>query len=62
MAGRRKLRGCVYARFSTRFQHSIQDQVRVCREWAEKNDVDVQDKHVYSDEAETGVSAAVKMY
>src|SRR5262249_59306970 len=26
--------GCIYARFSTRFQHSIADQVRACLEVA----------------------------
>lgn len=52
--GRKKLRGCIYARFSTRFQHSIGDQVRVCSEWAEKNDVEVKELHVFSDEAATG--------
>ncbi|HSH93243.1 MAG TPA: recombinase family protein [Roseimicrobium sp.] len=51
---RKKLRGCIYARFSTRFQHSIDDQLRACREWADKNNVTVLDRHVFSDAGETG--------
>ena len=53
-AGRKRLRGAIYARFSTKFQHSIADQVRVCREWAEANDVDVPDGCIFTDEAATG--------
>lgn len=47
-------RGAIYARFSTRFQHSIDDQVRTCQAWAETNDVDVLPEHVFSDCARTG--------
>src|SRR5437773_140343 len=39
--GRRGKRGAIYARFSTRYQASIDDQIRACREWAEANDIDV---------------------
>jgi hypothetical protein len=54
IAGRRKLRGCIYARFSTKFQHSIEDQIRVCREWAAKNDIEIADIHIFEDRVKTG--------
>src|SRR5688500_7737720 len=38
---RRRKRGGIYARFSTRYQASIQDQIRACREWAEANDIEI---------------------
>ncbi len=54
-AGRRKLRGCVYARFSTKFQHSLEDQTRACLDWAKKNDVEVDiQKHIFTDAAVSG--------
>ena len=53
-AARKKRRGCVYARFSTRFQHSIDDQVRKCRDWAAANNVEVSDRHVFADAAVSG--------
>jgi DNA invertase Pin-like site-specific DNA recombinase/transposase len=52
---RKKLRVAIYARFSSRFQHSIEDQVRVCREWAERNEMEVVE--VFVDEAVTGKSS-----
>jgi site-specific DNA recombinase len=55
-SARRKSRGCIYARYSTKYQQSIEDQVRVCREWAEKNDVDITEDHVFTDRAVTGKS------
>ena len=52
---RKKIRGCIYARFSTRFQHSIADQVRTCLDWAAKNDVEIDEQHhIYSDEGQSG--------
>jgi DNA invertase Pin-like site-specific DNA recombinase len=51
---RRKLRGCIYTRFSRRFQHSTADQTRKCREWAAANNVELKDCHIFSDEAVTG--------
>ncbi len=51
-------RVAIYARYSSRFQHSIDDQVRTCREWAEKNGYDV--KVVFTDEAVTGKSSRRK--
>lgn len=51
---RKRVRGCIYARFSTRFQQSLDDQVRACREWAERHDVEVADDHVFTDAAASG--------
>ena len=51
---RRRKRGAIYARFSTRYQASIEDQVRACREWAAANDVDVEDEMIFLDEAVSG--------
>ncbi|MCC6126087.1 MAG: recombinase family protein [Pirellulales bacterium] len=49
--------GAIYARYSSRFQHSIEDQVRTCREWAERNGVHVPEKYVFVDEGVTGRSS-----
>ena len=48
---------CVYARFSTRFQDSIDDQVRECREWAECHGYSVPDEYVFIDRAKRGGSS-----
>jgi site-specific DNA recombinase len=54
-AQRRKLRGCIYARFSTKFQHSLEDQTRACLDWAAKNDVEVDlQRHIFTDAAISG--------
>ena len=47
-------RGAIYARYSSRFQHSTKDQIRECREWAEQNRIEVLDCHVYMDKRQTG--------
>jgi DNA invertase Pin-like site-specific DNA recombinase len=47
-------RGAVYARYSSKFQHSIPDQVRECRRWAEQHGVDVPEDRVFIDERKTG--------
>ena len=52
---KRQIRVAIYARFSSRFQHSIDDQVRACREWAEHNGMEVVE--VFTDEAITGKSS-----
>jgi hypothetical protein len=52
--GRRRLGGAIYARFSSRFQHSIEDQVRACREWAEQHDIAVPDAFIFVDRAKSG--------
>ena len=52
-------RTAFYARYSSDRQSpaSIQDQLRKCREFAEKNNWDFQDEHVYTDEALSGAGA-----
>jgi predicted site-specific integrase-resolvase len=47
-------RGAIYARYSSRFQHSIEDQIRECRTWAQANGINVADDHVFTDEKVTG--------
>jgi len=47
----------IYARYSTRFQDSIEDQLRECREWANENGYDVPDHLVFRDEAKRGGSS-----
>lgn len=49
--------GAIYARYSSRFQHSIDDQVRTCRQWAETNGISVPDEFVFVDRAVSGRSA-----
>gem|GEM_PF-5524246 len=51
---RQKVRGAIYARFSSRFQKSTADQLRECHEWAAKNNVDISDAHIFIDEAISG--------
>jgi DNA invertase Pin-like site-specific DNA recombinase len=52
------LRCAVYARFSSDLQRdtSIEDQVRVCREYAARHEWTVLEPHIYSDEAVSGDS------
>ncbi|WP_084484901.1 recombinase family protein [Methylosinus sp. LW3] len=49
-------RAAIYARFSTELQHerSIEDQVAVCRTYAERNDLEI--VGVYDDRARSGAS------
>ncbi len=49
--------GAIYARYSSRFQHSIEDQVRACKDWAEKNGIRVPDDLIFADRAVTGKSS-----
>jgi site-specific DNA recombinase len=50
------MRAAVYARFSSDNQReqSIDDQVRVCRDFAARSDILILDKHIYFDEAKSG--------
>lgn len=57
VAGSRRQRGAIYARFSTKYQHSTDDQVRKCREWAEQHGIDIRPEHIFVDEAVTGRSS-----
>src|SRR4051812_16126019 len=50
----RRQRGAIYARHSTKFQTSIDDQVRACREWCEANEVEVAEDMVFVDRAISG--------
>jgi DNA invertase Pin-like site-specific DNA recombinase len=51
----RRTRGCIYARFSTRFQNSIEDQVRACLAWAAANEIDIDEEvHVFVDRGKSG--------
>ena len=52
------LRCAIYARYSTDKQSplSIDDQIRKCREFADRQAWDVLDDHIYSDEAISGAS------
>jgi site-specific DNA recombinase len=50
------MRAAVYARFSSENQReqSIEDQVRVCRTFAVREQITVLDNHIYCDEAQSG--------
>ena len=50
------MRAAVYARFSSenQRQQSIDDQVRVCREFAARDGITILEEHVYFDEAQSG--------
>ena len=50
----------IYARYSTKFQDSIDDQVRECREWAEANCYEVPEEFVFVDKARRGGSSRRK--
>ena len=51
---RRRRRAAIYARYSTKHQDSIEDQVRTCREFAEVNDLDVPDELIFVDRGKGG--------
>ena len=50
------MRAAVYARFSSENQReqSIEDQIRVCREFAKRDGITILDNHIYFDEAQSG--------
>lgn len=50
------MRAAVYARFSSENQReqSIEDQIRVCREFAKRDGISVLENHIYFDEAQSG--------
>ena len=54
-----KLRCAVYARYSSDRQSkcSIGDQIRKCREYAERQGWQILDDHIYSDEAISGATS-----
>ena len=49
--------GAIYARYSSKYQHSTEDQIRVCKEWAEKNGITVPDELIFFDQAVKGKSS-----
>ena len=50
------MKAAIYARYSSDNQReqSIEDQVRVCRNYACERDIEVSRQHIYSDEARSG--------
>jgi site-specific DNA recombinase len=50
------MRAAVYARFSSENQReqSIQDQLRVCKQFASREGIEVLEDHIYFDEAQSG--------
>jgi site-specific DNA recombinase len=50
------MRAAIYARFSSENQReqSIDDQIRVCREFAKRDGITVVESHIYFDEAQSG--------
>lgn len=50
------MRAAVYARFSSENQReqSIDDQIRVCREFAKRDGIAILEEHIYFDEAQSG--------
>lgn len=50
------MRAAVYARFSSENQReqSIEDQIRVCKQFAERDGITVLEDHIYFDEAQSG--------
>src|SRR5690606_26011578 len=50
------MKAAVYARFSSENQRetSIQDQIRVCKQFAARDGIEVLENHIYFDEAQSG--------
>lgn len=47
-------RAAIYARYSTKFQDSVEDQVRECRQWAEENGYAVCEDLIFTDRGKSG--------
>jgi site-specific DNA recombinase len=45
---------CIYARYSTRFQDSVDDQIRECQKWAEQNGYSVDPDLIFVDRGKSG--------
>jgi len=54
--GEDKMKVAIYARYSSENQSekSIDDQIRVCKKYIQSNDMTVEDRHIYIDEAISG--------
>ena len=52
------MRVAIYARYSSENQSekSIDDQVRVCKNYAKEHDFTVEEQHIYLDEALSGIA------
>ena len=50
------MRAAVYARYSSDNQReqSIEDQVRVCKNYASQHGIQILSEHIYADEARSG--------
>jgi len=50
------MKAAIYARYSSENQSekSIDDQIRVCKKYIENNDMTIEGKHIYIDEAISG--------
>ena len=50
------MKAAIYARYSSDNQReqSIEDQVRVCKNYAQEKGIEVLNNHIYSDEARSG--------
>ena len=50
------MKAAIYARYSSENQSekSIDDQIRVCKKFIENNDMTIEDKHIFIDEAISG--------
>src|SRR5690349_6208561 len=44
----------IYVRHSTEFQHSVEDQIRACREWAAAHGYQVPDELIFIDRGVSG--------
>jgi len=52
-----RMRAAIYARYSSKQQNpaSIQDQIRNCKEFAARNELEVLEEHIFTDRALSGV-------
>ena len=58
----RRLRGAIYARYSSRYQYSVEDQIRQCKTYAEHNGIDIRNHLVFADRAERGCKRRRKAF
>ena len=58
------MRAAVYARFSSENQReqSIDDQIRVCKTFADRDGITVLENHIYFDEAQSGAIGFVRVW
>jgi len=51
-----RVRAAIYARSAVESPGAIVEQVRICRDYAARDDMTILNEHIYSDEAESGMS------